>query len=323
MDLRREYVFHVGQRLELNQSVVNYAGSVNHAVYGAESLTRFFRRLPNPFDVGDISSNYQHLRTFCLERPNLFDALADPIVRTVAPQPPIPLATIGKRGSREQHQLRARLVGQMVRHYQAKAAQTAGNEVHALVANPGRDATAGPGETTLERLDQPLAAAMRDHAIFRGSHQLIFERIESALETVSALAAFPEQLARIKRQAGFGQHQIDAGTGNAREFSWYHLDGPQQGRLLGIRQRLSVCLLHPARNRRNVKRPRNIFVAKRLGQEEKAVEAALHDPVKETRAGTKALVLCHQPQVRNSVRHFSARDQILHQCVIAFAAAFR
>ena len=145
---------------------------------GTKAAARCRHRPPDPFDVGNVRRNNQHLCAFRLERPNLLNALADRMLRTLTPQPCPPFSALGKRGARKQDQFRLRCGRQMVGDDQAQPAKSTGNQVNTLVANPRGNRPAGLGKAALECLYQPLAITMRDDSVLGSGHQLRLEIVE-------------------------------------------------------------------------------------------------------------------------------------------------
>ena len=133
--LGREHLVGVAGLLELHQPDARHARGVQDAVQRPELLEGHADRAPHVGLLGDVTFDDDHLPAERLDRQHAGDAVADRAGHLVgAVGDPGPAVARRQAAAAEQHHFRVAVAGQPLGHRQADAAEPAGDQVRALVA---------------------------------------------------------------------------------------------------------------------------------------------------------------------------------------------
>ena len=292
-------------RAELDHAAAGEAGGVDHAVELTEAVHRRFDHGAHLRAVGDVGADHHHLRAERLDLPDLADPQTDAVPLAVRRQPLVPGGALGERRNAEQHQARPVLAGQELGEGEAEAAEAAGDQVDAPLAQPDPVRHRRRQAHGLVVLRPAAPAAVRHHRPRRLGGRLGDQP--------------PGHRTDRSGRSGGGPGDVDADAAQPRELLRDGLQRSQQHRPLGHQPLLAGDPLHVGGGDGEVEPLGDAVPGQRLGEVEQAPEAALRYPRQRLRiVGERPGV----PQVQDAVGQSAGGGEVLDQGVIVLAAGW-
>ena len=333
-----EHVLHVGRGLGDDQLVVDHAGGVDDAVDRAEALADLGDGGADLLDVGDVALDQQHLGAGGLERSR-----TPAMRRAVGWSGPrrssqlVPLVAVGQGAAGQQGQAGPAVGDQLLGDGEGDAAEAAGDEHDAALAQAGRSWSATPARRTSWTKRRSPRSATTSSAAGGAS---------SSASTIVAAGARPARAVVVATPSD--ERRSDERTAPTTSATSSRRCGAALREQLGLvdvegrrgdvgqlpadqpapaRARWTAPATAPGRGRRLLRRPwspRPMCSGRctpgagpRLGEEHQALEAELLVAVEEAAAGpVLAVVGGQQGEVGDAIGNPAGADQVAEQRLV-------
>ncbi|AKA09249.1 hypothetical protein SAZ_41500 [Streptomyces noursei ZPM] len=306
MDLGGQYGVCGGGVLQLHQAAAGDAGGVDDAVERAEPLAGGGQGRAHLGRVGHVGGEHQYLRAELLQGGDCADLGGGGVLGVVGGEPVVPVVPGGECGASHQDEAGPGGAGQVCGEGAADAAESAGDQVDALLADAGRAVRGGREGQRLPAGGEAGASAVGDDRFGGGAaDEFGDEAVQGAVGEVGLVGGGADVDA-LGCQPGVFLRGDQAGAGD--------------GGLLGA-DRLAVGdLAEPVGDHGQVERVVGAEGAPCLGEGEEAGEPAAPVVVVPVGAGWCGGVGGDGPQVGDGVRQAVVCGQGPQQCVVVLGA---
>ena len=136
----------------------HHTGQVEHAVHRAKGLFCALQGSAKLFEATHVRPENPNLSAHLLDLAQSSDSPAHRVVRTVLPNPGVPLRRLGKIVRFQQREPRTELLRQVLSEPEPDPPQTAGDHVHAFFLQKRRNVLS-PGQRRLFHVEDPAPSA--------------------------------------------------------------------------------------------------------------------------------------------------------------------